>query len=68
METKRKRRASSIAMVILLVSLFALIYMNKESIIEDFPVLISVIHIYQDNEDLIISHDSERSSYYLFEK
>ncbi|WP_025150722.1 hypothetical protein [Bacillus sp. H1a] len=68
METKRKRRASSIAMVILLVGLFALIYMNKESIIEDFPVLISVIHIYQDNEILIISHDSERSSYYLFEK
>ncbi|WP_071719878.1 hypothetical protein [Bacillus paramycoides] len=50
-ETKRKRRASIIAMVILLVGLFALIYMNKESIIEDFPVPMSAIHINDDNEE-----------------
>jgi len=28
----------------------------------------SEIHIYQDNEVITVSHDSEQNSYYVFEK
>ncbi len=35
----------------LLVGLFAFIFMNKESKIEDFPVPMSAIHINDDNEE-----------------
>ncbi|QWU48099.1 MULTISPECIES: hypothetical protein [Bacillus] len=49
--TKRKKRASSIATAMLLVGLLALIYMNKESEIEDFPIPMSAIHINDDNEE-----------------
>ncbi|OQR56474.1 hypothetical protein [Bacillus sp. CDB3] len=35
----------------LLVGLLALIYMNKESKIEDFPVPMSAIHVNDDNEE-----------------
>ncbi|MGG5735673.1 MULTISPECIES: hypothetical protein [Bacillus cereus group] len=48
--TKRKKRASSIATAMLLVGLLALIYMNKESKIEDFPIPMSAIHVNDDNE------------------
>ncbi|QWH42286.1 hypothetical protein EXW53_11570 [Bacillus mycoides] len=51
MGTKRKKRASSIATAMLLVGVLALIYMNKGSKIEDFPIAMSVIHINDDNEE-----------------
>ncbi|EJR04813.1 hypothetical protein [Bacillus cereus] len=51
MGTKRKKRASSIATAMLLVGVLALIYMNKGSKIEDFPISMSVIHINDDNEE-----------------
>ncbi|MFD6507168.1 hypothetical protein [Bacillus sp. NPDC060175] len=51
MGTKRKKRASSIATAMLLVGVLALIYMNKGSKIEDFPIPMSVIHINDDNEE-----------------
>ncbi|HDR3886520.1 TPA: hypothetical protein QCO65_000838 [Bacillus cereus] len=51
MGTKRKKRASSIATAMLLVGVLALIYMNKGSKIEDFPISMSAIHINDDNEE-----------------
>lgn len=47
----KRKLVSKIATAMLLVGLFALIYMNKESKIEDFPVPMSAIHINDDNED-----------------
>ena len=38
-------------MAMLLVGLFALIYVDKESKIKDFPVPMSAIHINDDNEE-----------------
>ncbi|WP_395761709.1 hypothetical protein [Bacillus sp. 3G2] len=46
----RKKLVSNISMAMLLVSLFALIYLDKESKIEDFPVPMSAIHINDDNK------------------
>lgn len=37
-------------MAMILVGLFALIYLDKESKMEDFPVPMSAIHINDDNE------------------
>ncbi|HDR7795708.1 TPA: hypothetical protein QCY19_004396 [Bacillus luti] len=46
----RRKLVSNIAAAMLVVGLFALIYMNKESEIEDFPLPMSAIHIKDDNE------------------
>ncbi|MFC9417592.1 hypothetical protein ACIG6B_03915 [Bacillus mobilis] len=46
----RKKLVSNISMAMLLISLFALIYLDKESRIEDFPVPMSAIHINDDKE------------------
>ncbi|OFD79555.1 hypothetical protein BWGOE8_22860 [Bacillus mycoides] len=47
----KRKLVSNSATAMLLVGLFALIYMNKESKIEDFPVPMSAIHINDDNEE-----------------
>ena len=46
----RRKLVSNISTAVLLVGLFTLIYLDKESKIEDFPVPISAIHI-NDEED-----------------
>lgn len=47
----RRKLVSNILMTVLLVGLIAFIFMNKESKIKDFPVLMSAIHINYDNEE-----------------
>ncbi|MBY5232003.1 hypothetical protein ABH61_24940 [Bacillus paranthracis] len=47
----RRKLGSNISMTVLLVGLIAFIFMNKESNIKDFPVLMSVIHINDDKEE-----------------
>ena len=47
----RRKLVSNISMTVLLVGLIAFIFMNKESNIKDFPVLMSVIHINDDKEE-----------------
>ncbi|MDA1758701.1 hypothetical protein PDK32_00280 [Bacillus cereus] len=47
----RRKLFSNISMAMLLVSLIAFIFMNKESKIKDFPVPMSAIHINDDNEE-----------------
>ncbi|HDR6317584.1 TPA: hypothetical protein QCU53_004394 [Bacillus thuringiensis] len=47
----RKKLVSNISMAMLLVGLFALIYLDKESTIEDFPIPMSAIHIKDDKEE-----------------
>ena len=47
----RRKLVLSISMAMLLVGLFALIYVDKESKIKDFPVPMSAIHINDDNEE-----------------
>ncbi|MBJ8113385.1 hypothetical protein COF76_07590 [Bacillus wiedmannii] len=47
----RRKLVSNISTVVLLVSLFTLIYLDKESKIEDFPVPMSAIHINDDKEE-----------------
>lgn len=47
----RKKLVSNISMTMLLISLIALIYLEKESKIEDFPVPMSAIHINDDKEE-----------------
>lgn len=47
----RRKLVSNISMTVLLVGLIAFIFMNKESKIKDFPVLMSVIHINDDKEE-----------------
>ncbi|MGG1610711.1 hypothetical protein [Bacillus wiedmannii] len=47
----RRKLVSNISMAVLLVGLFTLIYLNKESKMEDFPVAMSAIHINDDKED-----------------
>ncbi|MEK0221078.1 MULTISPECIES: hypothetical protein [Bacillus] len=49
-EMNRKKLVSNISTAMLLVGLLALIYMNKESKIEDFPIPMSAIHVNDDNE------------------
>ncbi|PEJ42560.1 hypothetical protein [Bacillus wiedmannii] len=49
-KTNRKKLVSNISMAMILVGLFALIYLDKESKMEDFPVPMSAIHINDDNE------------------
>lgn len=51
MKMKRKKLVSKIATAMLLIGLLALIYMNKESKIEDFPVPMSAVHINDNNEE-----------------
>ncbi|MCW1242135.1 MULTISPECIES: hypothetical protein [Bacillus] len=47
----RRKLVSNISTVVLLVGLFTLIYVDKESKIEDFPVPMSAIHINDDKEE-----------------
>ncbi|MDJ1475378.1 hypothetical protein QBX67_08275 [Bacillus sp. LS15-K4] len=47
----RRKLVSNISTAVLLVSLFTLIYLDKESKIEDFPVPMSAIHINDDQEE-----------------
>ncbi|WP_140161830.1 hypothetical protein [Bacillus thuringiensis] len=47
----RKKLVSNISMAMILVGLFALIYLDKESKIEDFPVPMSAIHINDEKEE-----------------
>ncbi|MGD6888360.1 hypothetical protein [Bacillus mobilis] len=47
----RKKLVSNISMVMLVGGLFALIYLDKESKMEDFPVPMSAIHINDNNEE-----------------
>ncbi|MGE1128545.1 hypothetical protein [Bacillus wiedmannii] len=47
----RRKLVSNISTVVLLVGLFTLIYLDKESKIEDFPVPMSAIHINDDKEE-----------------
>lgn len=47
----RRKLVLNIARVMLLVGLFALIYLDKESKIEDFPVPMSAIRINDDMEE-----------------
>ncbi|KXY72322.1 MULTISPECIES: hypothetical protein [Bacillus] len=47
----RRKLVSNISMTMLLISLIALIYLEKESKIEDFPVPMSAIHINDDKEE-----------------
>ncbi|WP_341517875.1 hypothetical protein [Bacillus paramobilis] len=47
----KRKIVSNISMAMLLVSLFALIYLDKESKIEDFPVPMSAIHIKDEKEE-----------------
>ncbi|MES5866770.1 hypothetical protein [Bacillus cereus group sp. RP32] len=47
----RRKLVSNISTTVLLVSLFTLIYLDKESKIEDFPVPMSAIHINDDKEE-----------------
>ncbi|MBG9831469.1 hypothetical protein [Bacillus wiedmannii] len=49
-KTNRKKLVSNISMAMILVGLFAFIYLDKESKMEDFPVPMSAIHINDDNE------------------
>ncbi|PEY24384.1 hypothetical protein CN340_18865 [Bacillus anthracis] len=51
MEMNRRKLVSNISMAMLLVGLIAFIFMNKESKIKDFPVLMPAIHINYDNEE-----------------
>ncbi|AXY10034.1 hypothetical protein CN272_26710 [Bacillus anthracis] len=51
MKMNRKKLVSNISMTMLLISLIALIYLEKESKIEDFPVPMSAIHINDDKEE-----------------
>ncbi|WP_242253793.1 hypothetical protein [Bacillus cereus group sp. BfR-BA-01379] len=46
----RRKLVSNISTAVLLVGLFTLIYLDKESKIEDFPVPMSAIHINDDKE------------------
>lgn len=50
-EMNRRKLVSNISMAMLLVGLIAFIFMNKESKIKDFPVLMPAIHINYDNEE-----------------
>ncbi|WP_142954070.1 hypothetical protein [Bacillus wiedmannii] len=47
----RRKLVSNISTVVLLAGLFTLIYLEKESKIEDFPVPMSAIHINDDKEE-----------------
>lgn len=47
----RKKLVLNSSMAMLLISLIALIYLDKESKIEDFPVPMSAIHINDDKEE-----------------
>ncbi|QIW17871.1 hypothetical protein [Bacillus thuringiensis] len=47
----RRKLVSNISTAVLLVSLFTLIYLDKESKIEDFPVPMSAIHMNDDKEE-----------------
>ncbi|HHL3301892.1 hypothetical protein [Bacillus sp. ZJS3] len=47
----RRKLVSNISMAMLLVGLFALIYLDKESKIKDFPVPMSAIHISNNKEE-----------------
>ncbi|MES5919642.1 hypothetical protein QCI44_16565 [Bacillus cereus group sp. RP37] len=47
----RRKLVSNISMTMLLVGLFVLIYLDKESKIEDFPVPMSAIHINDNKEE-----------------
>ncbi|WHY31846.1 hypothetical protein [Bacillus wiedmannii] len=47
----RRKLVSNISTVVLLVGLFTLIYLDKESKVEDFPVPMSAIHINDDKEE-----------------
>ncbi|ALQ67974.1 hypothetical protein [Bacillus thuringiensis] len=47
----RRKLVSNISMTMLLISLIAIIYLDKESKIEDFPVPMSAIHINDDKEE-----------------
>ncbi|KAA0742068.1 hypothetical protein DN389_27330 [Bacillus sp. AY3-1] len=47
----RRKLVSNISTVVLLAGLFTLIYLDKESKIEDFPVPMSAIHINDDKEE-----------------
>ncbi|MEG7859680.1 MULTISPECIES: hypothetical protein [Bacillus] len=47
----RRKLVSNISTAVLLVGLFTLIYLDKESKIEDFPVPMSAIHINDDKEE-----------------
>ncbi|OTY48828.1 hypothetical protein BK748_31385 [Bacillus thuringiensis serovar graciosensis] len=51
MKMNRRKLVSNISMTMLLISLIALIYLEKESKIEDFPVPMSAIHINDDKEE-----------------
>ncbi|AYF06411.1 hypothetical protein bcere0028_21650 [Bacillus cereus AH1271] len=47
----RRKLVSNISTAVLLVGLFTLIYLDKESKIEDFPVPMSAIHINDDKKE-----------------
>ncbi|MBP3971549.1 hypothetical protein KAF80_21310 [Bacillus sp. WL1] len=47
----RRKLVSNILMAMLLVGLFTLIYLDKESKIKDFPVPMSAIHISNNKEE-----------------
>ncbi|PGZ57720.1 hypothetical protein COE58_24735 [Bacillus cereus] len=47
----RRKLVSNISTAVLLVGVFTLIYLDKESKIEDFPVPISAIHINDEKEE-----------------
>ncbi|MFL0492312.1 MULTISPECIES: hypothetical protein [Bacillus] len=51
LKMNRRKLVSNISIAVLLVSLIAFIFMNKESEIKDFPVPMSAIHINDDNEE-----------------
>ncbi|GAB6458413.1 hypothetical protein bcgnr5371_11240 [Bacillus cereus] len=51
MKMNRRKLVSNISMTMLLISLIALIYLDKESKIEDFLVPMSAIHINDDKEE-----------------
>ncbi|OUA09292.1 hypothetical protein BK772_08460 [Bacillus thuringiensis serovar finitimus] len=51
MKMNRRKLVSNISMTMLLISLIAIIYLDKESKIEDFPVPMSAIHINDDKEE-----------------
>ncbi|OTX77616.1 hypothetical protein CBR56_05140 [Bacillus thuringiensis] len=51
MKMNRRKLVSNISMTMLLISLIALIYLDKESKIEDFPVPMSAIHINDNKEE-----------------
>ncbi len=51
MKINRRKLVLNSSMAMLLISLIALIYLDKESKIADFPVPMSAIHINDDKEE-----------------